>query len=79
MVLVGMLEHGPVGGLDQGDEVLGAGDRCPLEDTDGDTGGNLARRMATLNRGPELFYILNNLFPGDPLVAGGKYKIVVVK
>jgi predicted Zn-dependent protease len=45
----------------------------------GDTADSLARQMAGLNRGPELFYILNDLFPGDPLVAGGKYKIVVVK
>jgi predicted Zn-dependent protease len=45
----------------------------------GDTADSLARRMSGLTRGPELFYIINNLYPGDPLQAGEKYKIVVVR
>lgn len=45
----------------------------------GDTAESLARQMNGLNRGRELFYILNNLFPGDPLEAGARYKIVSVK
>ncbi|HEY9013027.1 MAG TPA: M48 family metalloprotease [Devosia sp.] len=44
-----------------------------------DTADSLARRMNTLTRGTELFYILNNLYPGDPVQAGEKYKIVVVQ
>lgn len=42
-----------------------------------DTADSLARRMNTLTRGSELFYILNNLYPGDPVQSGEKYKIVV--
>lgn len=42
----------------------------------GETADTMARRMTSLTRGKELFYILNNLYPGDPLVAGQKYKIV---
>ena len=38
-----------------------------------------ARRMTSLSRGTELFYILNNLYPGDPVAAGEKYKIVTVQ
>jgi predicted Zn-dependent protease len=30
-------------------------------------------------RGTDLFYILNNLYPGDTLVAGQKYKIVAMQ
>jgi predicted Zn-dependent protease len=44
-----------------------------------DTADSLARRMAGLNRGSELFYILNNLYPGDPVESGQRYKIVAVK
>lgn len=44
-----------------------------------DTADSLARRMASLNRGTDLFYILNNLYPGDPVVAGQRYKIVAVE
>lgn len=44
-----------------------------------DTADSLARRMNTLTRGTELFYILNNLYPGDPVQAGEKYKIVAVQ
>jgi predicted Zn-dependent protease len=35
--------------------------------------------MAGLSRGTDLFYILNNLYPGDTLVTGQKYKIVAVE
>ena len=35
--------------------------------------------MGGLTRGTELFYVLNNLYPGDPVQAGAKYKIVVVQ
>ncbi|WP_158626100.1 M48 family metalloprotease [Arsenicitalea aurantiaca] len=42
----------------------------------GDTADSLARRMANLTRGPELFYILNNLYPGDRVEPGARYKIV---
>ena len=45
----------------------------------GDTADSLARRMAGLTRGTDLFYILNNLYPGDPVEAGTKYKIVVMQ
>jgi predicted Zn-dependent protease len=44
-----------------------------------DTADSLARRMAGLNRGTDLFYILNNLYPGDPVVAGERYKIVSIE
>lgn len=44
-----------------------------------DTADSLARRMTSLSRGTELFYILNNLYPGDPVLAGEKYKIVAVQ
>ena len=45
----------------------------------GDTADSLARQMSGLTRGAELFYILNNLKPGDPVSAGTKYKVVVLK
>jgi len=41
-----------------------------------DTADSLARQMAGLSHGTELFYIINDLFPGDPIVAGQKYKVV---
>jgi predicted Zn-dependent protease len=44
-----------------------------------DTADSLARRMAGLTRGTDLFYILNNLYPGDPVVPGQRYKIVAVE
>ncbi len=44
-----------------------------------DTADSMARRMSGLGRGTDLFYILNNLYPGDTLVAGQKYKIVAVE
>ncbi|HQZ11631.1 MAG TPA: M48 family metalloprotease [Devosia sp.] len=45
----------------------------------GDTADTLARRMSGLSRGAELFYILNNLYPGDPVTAGVRYKIVAMQ
>jgi len=42
----------------------------------GDTADRLAQRMAPNTGGRELFYVLNNLFPGDPVSPGTKYKIV---
>jgi predicted Zn-dependent protease len=44
-----------------------------------DTADSLARKMGGLSRGTDLFYILNNLYPGDTLVAGQRYKIVTVE
>lgn len=44
----------------------------------GDTADSLAHRMASLSRGTELFFILNNLLPGDPVTAGAEYKLVTV-
>lgn len=45
----------------------------------GDTAEGFARQMGGLTRGVELFYILNNLLPGDRLVPGTQYKIVMVQ
>jgi predicted Zn-dependent protease len=45
----------------------------------GDTADSLARQMSGLSRGPELFYIINNLYPGDPVVPGQKYKLVALQ
>ena len=47
--------------------------------TGSDTADTLAAKMAGLSRGKDLFYILNNLYPGDPVTAGTRYKIVVVE
>ena len=44
-----------------------------------DTADSLSTRMANLPNGRALFLLLNNLFSGDPVVAGQSYKIVVVK
>jgi predicted Zn-dependent protease len=44
-----------------------------------DTADSVARKMANVTRGNELFYILNNLYPGDPVEAGQKYKVVAVQ
>jgi predicted Zn-dependent protease len=35
--------------------------------------------MGSLSRGSDLFYILNNLYPGDPVEPGARYKIVTVE
>jgi predicted Zn-dependent protease len=45
----------------------------------GDTADSMARQMAGLSRGSELFYIINDLYPGDQVAAGEKYKIVVLQ
>lgn len=45
----------------------------------GDTADGLARQMGGLSRGSELFYIINDLYPGDPITPGGKYKVVVLQ
>jgi len=45
----------------------------------GDTSASLAEQMDGLTRGSDLFYVLNNLLPGDPLVAGQQYKIVTLQ
>ncbi|UYN98467.1 MAG: M48 family metalloprotease [Devosia sp.] len=42
----------------------------------GDTADRLARQMAAIPGATELFYILNNLYPGDPVAAGQRYKVV---
>lgn len=44
----------------------------------GDTADTLARQMANIPGGRELFYILNDLYPGDPATPGARYKIVTL-
>lgn len=44
----------------------------------GDTVESLARQMANVPGSQDLFYILNNLYPGDPVAVGEKYKIVAL-
>ena len=43
-----------------------------------DTADSLARKMGPVRDATNLFYILNNLFPGDPLTAGAQYKVIAV-
>lgn len=45
----------------------------------GDTTDKLAKQMGGLARGADLFYIINNLFPGDPIEPGKQYKIVTLQ
>jgi predicted Zn-dependent protease len=45
----------------------------------GETADSLARQMQSLNRGMDLFYIINNLYPGDPIVPGERYKVVALQ
>ncbi|WP_332691061.1 M48 family metalloprotease [Devosia sp.] len=45
----------------------------------GDSADSLAHQMAGLSRGSELFYIINDLYPGDAVVPGEKYKVVVLQ
>jgi predicted Zn-dependent protease len=45
----------------------------------GDTADTLARQMQGLNRGKDLFYIINNLYPGDAVVPGERYKVVALQ
>ncbi|HLV82600.1 MAG TPA: hypothetical protein VKY62_02360, partial [Devosia sp.] len=42
----------------------------------GDTAESLAKQMNALSRGADLFYIINNLYPGDPITVGEQYKVV---
>lgn len=42
----------------------------------GDTADKLAAQMANIPGGRDLFFILNNLYPGDAVQVGAKYKIV---
>ncbi len=44
-----------------------------------DTADTLAARMNNIPDGQTLFYLINNLFVGDQLVAGQSYKIVAVR
>lgn len=44
-----------------------------------DSADSLARRMGPVSDAQNLFYILNNLYPGDPVIAGQAYKIVAVQ
>ena len=45
----------------------------------GDSADGLAKQMGGLARGSELFYIINDLYPGDPIVPGAKYKVVALQ
>ncbi len=45
----------------------------------GDTADRLARQMASISGASDLFYIINNLYPGDPLTPGQRYKIVALQ
>jgi len=42
----------------------------------GDTADRLAAQMVNIAGARDLFYILNNLYPGDPVTPGQRYKIV---
>lgn len=42
----------------------------------GDTADGLARQMTGVARGTDLFYVLNDLYPGDALQVGKQYKII---
>jgi predicted Zn-dependent protease len=44
-----------------------------------DSADSLARGMAGIPNATNLFYILNNLYPGDPVTPGAPYKVVAVK
>jgi len=44
----------------------------------GDNADTLSRQMANIPGGRDLFYILNNLYPGDPVTPGARYKIVTL-
>ncbi|RYE09247.1 MAG: metalloprotease [Hyphomicrobiales bacterium] len=44
-----------------------------------DTADSLARKMDGVRDGANLFYILNNLYPGDTVTAGAAYKVVVLQ
>ena len=44
-----------------------------------DSADSLARKMAPVENATNLFYILNNLYPGDPVTPGAWYKVVAVQ
>jgi predicted Zn-dependent protease len=44
-----------------------------------DTADSLARKMAPVENATNLFYILNNLYPGDPVTPGASYKVVAIQ
>ena len=44
-----------------------------------DSADSLARRMGPVPNATNLFYVLNNLYPGDPVTPGASYKIVTSK
>ncbi len=44
-----------------------------------DTADSLARKMAEVPNATNLFYILNNLYPGDPVTPGAAYKVVAIQ
>jgi predicted Zn-dependent protease len=44
-----------------------------------DTADSLARKMAPVENATNLFYILNNLYPGDPVTPGASYKVIAVQ
>lgn len=43
-----------------------------------DTADSLARKMAPVANATNLFYILNNLYQGDPVTAGQQYKVIAI-
>jgi predicted Zn-dependent protease len=43
-----------------------------------DSADSLSRKMGGVADATNLFYILNNLYPGDSVVPGQQYKVVVV-
>ena len=44
-----------------------------------DSADSLARKMGPTPNATNLFYVLNNLYPGDPVTPGASYKVVVAK
>jgi predicted Zn-dependent protease len=43
-----------------------------------DSADSLARKMGPIRDATNLFYVINNLYPGDPVVAGQSYKVIAV-
>jgi predicted Zn-dependent protease len=44
-----------------------------------DSADSLSRKMGPVNDAQNLFYVLNNLYPGDPVTPGQSYKVVAVQ
>ncbi len=44
-----------------------------------DSADSLARRMGPVSNAANLFYIINNLYPGDPVTPGAAYKVIAVE